>query len=185
MNWKCGLAIAVPWALLIAALLIGRSCQDDWEAKDMERVEEIGRYVFLAKAAHEKAAIAAADANAAKAKLAELEAETGTLITAIKKEPRPHEVCRVPIARRERIIQKQQEQIDIHKATEETLWLAREHDLEEIKNLRTALELQGDRAEGWKKSAKRNRRDKILIGTFSAIGGAGVMALGVWGAGQL
>lgn len=182
-GWKCGLAIAIPWVAFVAVLLVSRSCEMKWEAKDLERKEEIAVAVFRADAEGEKAAIAAADAEGHKARADAAEAE----IEALKGHLQPvtNEVCRVPVARRDRIIRRQEEQINIHKATEDALWVMREHNLEEIKNLRTALELQGDRAEGWKKSAKRNRRDKILIGTFSAIGGAGVMALAVYGAGQL
>lgn len=183
MTWKHWLAMVAPWVGIIAVLLVSRSCQKDWEAKDVERVEEIGRYVFLAKGASDRAASAASEASSATRRAEAAEAELEKLKGQLQ--PSPHEVCRVPIARRDRIIKKQEEQINIHKATQEMLWTVRENDLEEIKNLRTALELQGDRAEGWKKSAKNNRRDKILIGTFSAIGGGAVVALGVWGAGQL
>ena len=182
-GWKCWLVIAAHWVVLIAVLLASRSCQNEWEAKDAGRMEDIQRYQFLASSAGQKAAIASEEANDAKRKAAALEEEIERLKNLLQ--PVVHEPCRVPVARRDRIIRKQKEQIDILKATEEALWLTREHDLEEIKHLRTALTLQTDRAEGWKKSAKKSRRDKILIGVGSAIGGAGVMALGVWGAGQL
>ena len=182
-GWKCGLAIAVPWVALVAVLLISRSCQTEWEAKEADRLEDIHRYQFLAKNAGERAAIAVEDANDAKRQVVALEEEIVALTGHLQ--PVTHEPCRVPVARRDRIIKKQEEQINIHKATEQMLWEVRGHDLEEIKNLRMALELQGERAEGWKKSAKKSRRDKILIGVGSAVGGAGIMALGVWGAGQL
>jgi hypothetical protein len=183
MTWKCGLVIAAHWLVIIAVLLVSRSCQNEWAAKDASRVEDIQRYQFLAQSAGQKAAIAAEDANDARRKAAELEEEIRVLTGHLQ--PVTHEPCRVPVARRDRIIQKQKEQIDIHKATEEMLrasLLARDT---QILNLETALGLQERRAEGWKKSASKSRRDKILIGVGSAIGGAGVMALGVWGAGQL
>jgi hypothetical protein len=183
MSWKCWIVIAAHWAVLVTVLLVSRSCQSEWAAKDAGRVQDIQRYQFLASAAGERAAIASEDANDSKRQAAALEEEIEKLQDLLK--PVTHEPCRVPVARRDRIIRKQEEQINILKATEEALWLTREHDLEEIKNLRTALTLQTDRAEGWKKSASKSRRDKILIGVGSAIGGAGVMALGVWGAGQL
>jgi hypothetical protein len=183
MNWKCWMVIAASWLVIIAVLLVSRSCQNEWAAKDASRVEDIQRYQFLAQSAGQKAAIAAEDANTSKRKAAALEEEIEKLKTLLQ--PVTYEPCRVPVARRDRIIRKQEEQIDILEATEQALWLTREHDLEEIKNLRIALELQGDRADGWKKSASKSRRDKILIGVGSAIGGAGVMALAVYGAGQL
>ena len=183
MTWKCWIVIAAHWVVLVAVLLVSRSCQSEWEAKDAGRMEDIQRYQFLAKNAGDRAAIAVEDANDSKRQVVALEEEIEKLKAHLQ--PVTHEPCRVPVARRDRIIKKQEEQINILKATEEALWLTREHDLEEIKNLRMALELQGDRAEGWKKSASKSKRDKILIGVGSAIGGAGVMALGVWGAGQL
>jgi hypothetical protein len=169
--------------VLIAVLLVSRSCQCEWAAKDAGRVEDIQRYQFLAQSAGQKAAIAAEDANDARRKAAELEEEIRVLTGHLQ--PVTHEPCRVPVSRRDRIIKKQKEQINIHKATEEMLrasLLARDT---QVLNLETALGLQERRAEGWKKSASKSRRDKILIGVGSAIGGAGVMALGVWGAGQL
>ena len=183
MNWKCWMVIAASWLVIIAVLLVSRSCQNEWAAKDASRVEDIQRYQFLAKNAGDRAAIAAEDANDSKRKAAALEEEIEKLKTLLQ--PVTHEPCRVPVARRDRIIRKQEEQIDIHKATEEMLrasLLARDT---QILNLETALGLQERRAEGWKKSAARSKRDKILIGVGSAIGGAGVMALAVYGAGQL
>lgn len=183
MTWKCWLVIAAHWAVLVAVLLVSRSCQKDWEMKDQGRVQEIARFQFLAKSSGEKAAIAIEDANDAERKVKVLEDEIAILTDGLQ--PVPHERCRVPIARRDRVIRKQAEAIDIRKATEDMLRDALLAQESQILNLETALSLQEERAEGWKKSAKNQRRDKILIGVGSAIGGAGIMALSVYAAGQL
>jgi len=183
MSWRCWIVIAAHWVVLIAVLLVSRSCQSEWEAKDVGRQEDIKRYQFLAKDAGERAATASENANELRRQVVVAEAEIAALTEHLQ--PITHEPCRVPVSRRDRIIKKQKEQINIHKATEEMLrnsLLARDT---QILNLETALGLQERRAEGWKKSASKSKRDKILIGVGSAIGGAGVMALGVWGAGQL
>ena len=182
MTWKCWLAAVLQWALLAVALLVGRSCQQEWAAKDAELVAELERYKFLARQSSDRALEANERANTSDRRADELERETARLVEQL--EPAP-ERCRVPIARRDRVIKNQAKEIDVRKATEKYLRESVAARETQILNLETTLSLQEERVDGWKKQAQRSRRDKILIGVGSAIGGAGVMALGVWGAGQL
>jgi len=199
MDWKgvLGIALACLFAGLLSGLVLGmRGCGDENINKllqeNAELKSDVTRYRFLAKQAEDERAKHAErrhTAERAVKRLQEAQEASGQTIKDLR--------AAVVAAGRKR--DKRDDLIDaltldIGKKTEQINWLQAALDASKEETismysaeqaLNKALISSEERADKLEAHVMKDRKKKILIGVGSAIGGAGVMALGVWGAGQL
>jgi chromosome segregation ATPase len=198
MNWKGILGIALTCLVLGAAggLLVGmRGCGGGTSKLLQENAElkaEVTRHRFLASEAEKaRASHATKRADAERALLAS-ESREATATEQVARLRR-----RVAAAGRERderddLIGALDQEVSSKTARIDMLTAAVAAAAEEIElghaiesSLNAALVASESRADKLERGLMRERPKKIIIGVCSAVGGAGAMALAVYGAGKL
>jgi chromosome segregation ATPase len=199
MDWKgvAGIALATAIAGLLMGLVIGtRGCGDGSVNKLLQENAELKTQVthhrFIARQAEKERAQQAERRNTAERVVGRLEAKQAASAATIK--DLQTKVAKAGRKRDERdtLIDAltlengaKDEQINWLKAaldaskSETTFAMDAEHAINQ------ALVASEERADKLEKAVMKDRRKKILIGVGSSIGGAGVMALAVYGAGKL
>lgn len=199
MDWRgiAGIAVACALAGLLSGLVLGmRGCNDGSITKllqdNAELKADVTRYRFLAKQAEKERAKHAERRHTAERVVARLEAKQDASAATIKD-------LRSAVARAGRKRDERNDLIDAltlsnGEKDEQINWLKAALDASKAETtfaldaehaVNKALVASEERADKLEAHAMKGRKQKILIGVGSAIGGAGVMALGVWGAGQL
>jgi chromosome segregation ATPase len=199
MDWKgvLGIALACLFAGLLSGLVLGaRGCETQGVTKllqdNAELKANVTRYRFLAKQAEKERAKHAERRHTAERAYERIKAKqvaSGKTIKVLR-----GQVAAAGRKRDERDALIDALTIDIGEKTEQINWLkaALDASKEETTSmysaeqaLNKALVASEERADKLEAHVMKDRKKKIMIGVGSAIGGAGVMALGVWGAGQL
>jgi len=199
VDWRgiVGIAVACALAGLLSGLVLGaRGCESQSVTKllqdNAELKADVTRYRFLAKQSEKQRAIHAERRHAAERAYERIKAKQAASAKTIK--DLRTKVIRAGRKRDERndlidaltvAIGEKDEQINWLKAAldaskEETLSM---YSAEQALN--KALVASEERADKLEAHVMKDRKKKIAIGIGSGLGGVGVMALGVWGAGKL
>ena len=199
MDWKgiLGIALACLFAGLLSGLVLGaRGCEGESITKllqeNAELKSDVTRYRFLAKQAEDERAKHAGRRHTAERAAAAIAAKEAAANDRIKRLRRRMVQAGHKADERDELIAELDR--DRNAKAEQINWLQAALDASKAETtsaieaehaLNKALVASEERADKLEAHATKGRKQKILIGVGSAIGGAGVMALGVWGAGQL
>ena len=198
MDWKgiLGLTVAALIVGLALGLVVGmRGCGGSTSKLLQENAElkaEVTRHKFLADEAERLRAKHAERRNTAERELAAMEeqqaASEGTikdLRVKVAKVNRKRDERNDLIDAYESQAQVKDNQNDLLQAALSAAKDTMDAEFTAHSHTKSALATNEERADKLEKHVMKERPKKILIGVGSAIGGAGVMALAVYGAGRL